>query len=323
MRVPSHARFRLANLPTPIQPLPRLSEKLGIQLSVKRDDLTGLAFGGNKTRKLELLVADALAQGARSLVTVGAQQSNHCRQTAAAAAQAGLGCTLVLGGSPPDESQGNLLLDVLLGAEIVWSHRSTMLEALEEICDQLEKEGREPYRVPYGGSGPLGVVAYAAAMEEAVLQGLEADLIIVASSSGGTQAGMLLGASILGVDPSILGISVDPSAADLSATISGLLEAAIAFEGLAIKAPVSSIQVTDAYLGAGYALMGNLEREAIGLFASQEGIILDPVYSGRAAGGLLDLVRSGAIRPGEKVVFWHTGGTPALFASAQELHQPQ
>jgi D-cysteine desulfhydrase len=297
----------------------RLSQELGIQLSIKRDDLTGLAFGGNKTRKLELLVADAIAKGARTLVTVGAVQSNHCRQTAAAAARAGLECALVLGGDPPGEVTGNLLLDQLLGAEITWQPRSEMLETLEVTYERLEGEGRAPYLVPYGGSNPLGVTAYALAMQEAVSQGLATDRIVFASSSGGTQAGLVLGAALFGYHGTVTGISVEPPAFELKTTIKHLIGDTLDFHGLEVDVPESSIYVSDEYLGGGYAVIGDLERDAIRLFASKEGIILDPVYSGRAAGALIDMVNKGIIGQRENVVFWHTGGTPALFAYNREL----
>lgn len=312
-------RFELASLPTPVQPLPRLSAQLGVDLWVKRDDLTGLAFGGNKTRKLELLTADALRQGADTLVTVGAPQSNHCRQTAAAAARAGLDCTLVLGGDAPPESQGNVLLDRLLGAELVWAGDGELDQALAETAAQLRADGREPYEIPYGGSNPYGVAAYALALRELLAQEVEPDRIVLASSSGGTQAGLLLGGQLHGFDGRITGISVEPSAAELGAKIETLIQDTRDELGLSPDAEAAAVEVNDSYLGAGYAVVGKPERSAVQRFARTEGLLLDPVYTGRAAGGMLNLIRSGEISGGERVLFWHTGGTPALFAFGQDL----
>jgi len=306
-------RLDLANLPTPVERLSRLSDQLEIDLWVKRDDLTGLAFGGNKTRKLEFLLADAQELGADTLVTVGAVQSNHCRQTAAAAARRGFACELVLVGGPPADVSGNLLLDRLLGAKLHWT-TGDRGQALDTVVDALQRAGARPYRIPYGGSNQLGVAAFAMAMQEFLHQGVAVDRIVLASSSGGTQAGLLLGAEVFGFGGTITGISVEPTAADLHQSIAELLSMTCAGLGLTCQVPVDRIQVTDRYLGGGYAVLGDLEREAVGRFAKAEGLLLDPVYTGRAAGGLLDLVSQGKIKPGERILFWHTGGTPALFA---------
>ncbi len=313
-------RLRLAILPTPVQPLPRLGARLGgARLWVKRDDLTGLGLGGNKVRKLELLTAEAQAHGAETLVTVGAVQSNHCRQTAAAAARLGLSCVLVLGGDPPVSTTGNILLDQVLGAEIVWAGGEDRDAALRATFERLWAEGRRPYRIPYGGSSPLGACGYALALAEFLGQGVEVDRIVFASSSGGTQAGLIVGAEAAGFRGEVTGISVDPPAADLSARIGQLIEGIGALLGHAIESPSESIRVADGYRGAGYAVFGDLERDAIREFARSEGMILDPVYTGRAAGGMIDMIRSGHIDKGERILFWHTGGEPALFAYAEEL----
>ena len=322
MKLDEFPRFELASLPTPVQPLPRLSGELGIDLWIKRDDLTGLAFGGNKTRKLELLTAHALREGADTLVTVGAPQSNHCRQTAAAAARAGLNCTLVLAGEEPGELQGNILLDRLLGAEVVWARDESMERALRETSERLRGDGHKPYEIPYGGSNAYGVAAYTLALNELQEQELAPDRIVLASSSGGTQSGLLLGSELYGLETLITGISVEPSSAELEAKIERLLETTREEFELEPQAERAAVQVFDDYLGGGYAVVGELERSALVRFAHAEGIILDPVYTGRAAGGLLDLVASGEIEAGERVLFWHTGGTPALFAFNQELSSP-
>lgn len=319
MELNSLPRYPLAALPTPVQKLDRLSEQLGLELWLKRDDLTGLAFGGNKTRKLELLLADAQAQGAQTVLTTGAIQSNHCRQTAAAAARAGLDGVLLLGGARPETPRGNVLLDRLLGAEIIWIEPQDRDPALAETFEQLVHAGRKPYLIPYGGSNPLGVSAFALALEEFLAQGIEVDRIVIASSSGGTQAGLILGASIFGFQGQILGISVDPKAEVLREIVSGLLAETGAFLGMERLETVGRVDVVDRYLGGGYAVVGDLERAALARFARTEGVLLDPVYTARAAGGLLDLIERGEIERGERILFWHTGGTPALFADPGQV----
>ena len=317
-------RIRIAHLPTPIEPLPRLSSRLGgPNLWVKRDDLTGLAGGGNKARKLEFFVAEALATGADTLVTCGAVQSNHARQTAAAAAKLGLGCTLVLRGREPLESQGNLLLDRLLGAQIVWAEDRPADERLVEVAEELRASGRRPYLVPYGGSTPVGAYGYVAAMEElldqATREGISFDRIVFPSSSGGTQAGLAVAARALSYKGEVLGISVDLTARDLQEKLAPLATATAELLELPASFAPEDFLVEDAYTGAGYAVLGDLEREAIRTAAETEGLLLDPVYTGRAFGGLLDLIRQGAFDPGERLLFWHTGGIPALFAYSEAL----
>lgn len=313
-------RVQLAHLPTTIEPLPRLSAALrGPQLWIKRDDQTGLAFGGNKTRKLEYLLADARAQGAEMLITRGAMQSNHCRQTAAAAARSGFKCTLVLSGSAPSKIAGNLLLDQLLGAEIVWTEGEDPEQVLESTFTQTWEGGRRPYLIPYGGSNATGASAYVAAISELVEQDLEFDRIVFASSSGGTQAGMIVGVKALDLTTRISGISVDKPSDELQLTILDLAQQISELLRLNLDFQADEVDVDDRYLGGGYAVMGEIEREAIELFASTEGILLDPVYTGRAAAGMIDRVRNGEFSPKERVLFWHTGGTPALFAYADEL----
>jgi len=314
------AAVPLAFLPTPLHPLERLSRHLGgPQISIKRDDLTGLAFGGNKTRKLALLMADALAEQAQIVVTRGAVQSNHCRQTAAAAARCGLECHLVLRGDPPHSSTGNLLLDQLLGAQLHWTGASDPEAQLEAVSMALQQAGKRVYRIPYGGSNALGASAYAAAMLELLQQEAHFDRIVLASSSGGTQAGLAVGARSAEFKGQILGVSVDRPRAELAAETARIATATAALLGDNRPFDAGEFQVTDEYLGGGYAVMGELERQAIRLFARFEGILLDPVYTGRAAGAMLDLIQSGAIGRQERVLFWHTGGTPALFAYGQAL----
>jgi D-cysteine desulfhydrase family pyridoxal phosphate-dependent enzyme len=314
-------RLKFAALPTPIEDVPRLSQYLHApRILVKRDDLTGLGLGGNKTRKLEFLLAEALANGARTLITTGAVQSNHCRQTAAAAARFGLDCILVLAGDPPNTTTGNLLIDHLFGAEIVWATRPRREQTLQSAFDLAWEQGRRPYLVPYGGSSPTGAAAYAFAVQELVDQNTAIDWIVFASSSGGTQAGLIVGASIFGFSGRILGISVDEPQHILQARVAEIATATADFLGEPKRFSPSDILVNSDYLGAGYGVLGEPEIEAIRLFARQAGLLLDPVYTGRAAAGLIDLIRKGFFRRDETILFWHTGGTPALFAEKyQEL----
>jgi D-cysteine desulfhydrase len=308
-------RLKFAHLPTPIETLPRLTEALnGPRLLVKRDDQTGLAFGGNKTRKLEFLVAEAQAQGADTLITAGALQSNHCRQTAAAAAKFGFRCILVLVGLPPAQASANLLLDQLFGAEVVWTEKPQRDAVLQETFKQVAAQGRKPYLVPYGGSSPTGALGYVFAMEEFVGQKIKADWIVFASSSGGTQAGLVLGARAFGYPGKVLGISVDEPQRDLQVRVAKLASETSERLGPRIEFTPDEVLVNADYCAPGYGVLTGAEREAIQLFAKTEGLLLDPVYTGRAAAGLIDLVRKGFFKKDETVLFWHTGGQPALFA---------
>lgn len=318
------ARVRLGHWPTPIEPLDRLSRALGgPQLYVKRDDLSGLASGGNKTRKLELLVADALRQGATTLITCGAAQSNHARQTAAAAAHCGLRCLLVLDHVAPPSCSGNLLLDRLLGAQVRWAGDRDVHQVLLEAAQEEVAAGRVPYVIPLGGSNAIGAAAYVLAVEELVSQqsqlGVVFDHIVLASGSGGTQAGLEVGAQAMKLHADILGISVAPPSQAMCTTICDLAQLTAEYLALHIQLEPEQILVNDAYLGAGYGTLGDAEREAIRLVARTEGLLLDPVYTGRAMAGLLDLVRKGRFARGESVLFWHTGGTAALYAYADAL----
>ncbi len=315
-------RISFAHLPTPIEPMPRLSAALGgPNLWIKRDDQTGLAMGGNKTRKLEFLVAEAQAQGARTLITAGAVQSNHCRQTAAAAARFGFQCILILSGQRPKDVSGNLLLDHLFGAEIVWTTPEMRAETLQKTFDSTQRHGYHPYIIPYGGSNPIGAAGYAWAMQELVMQ-LAANQIsptpnwiVFASSSGGTQAGLVVGAKGFGYSGKLLGISVDEKEADLQKKVAILANQTAERLGEGYVFNSEDILVNAQYLGDGYGMMGEVEREAIRLFASSEGLLIDPVYTGRAAAGMIDLIRKGFFTRADTVLFWHTGGSPALFAS--------
>jgi D-cysteine desulfhydrase family pyridoxal phosphate-dependent enzyme len=309
-------RLHFAHLPTPIEELPRLSKALGgPRLLVKRDDQTGLAFGGNKTRKLEFLVAEAQEQGAHMLISAGAIQSNHCRQTAAAAAHYGFECMLVLTGELPQQPSGNLLLDQLFGARIVnVADRKDRDRVLQETFDKATADGKKPYLVPYGGSSPTGALGYAFAMEEFMKQGVHADWIVFATSSGGTHAGLVLGQRVFGYKGKILGISIDEPVEWLQKIISALASSASEKLGERIEFAPADVSANADYCAAGYGVLTEAEREAVRLFASYEGLLLDPVYTGRSAAGMIDLIRKGFFKKDETILFWHTGGQTALFA---------
>jgi D-cysteine desulfhydrase family pyridoxal phosphate-dependent enzyme len=310
------SRLRFAHLPTPVEALSRLSEILGgPHLLIKRDDQTGLAFGGNKTRKLEFLVAEARDQGAKTLISGGALQSNHCRQIAAAAARFGFKCILVLTGDVPKQPSANLLLDKLFGAELVHvAERKDRDRILQETFDRAAKDGMKPYLVPYGGSSPTGALGYAFAMKELMEQNIQADWIVFATSSGGTHAGLLLGQRVFGYKGKLLGISIDEPEGWLKDQVSELASLTSEKLGERIEFTPADVLADADYCSAGYGVLTDLEREAITLFAKQEGVLLDPVYTGRAAGGMIDLIRKGFFKKDESVLFLHTGGQPALFA---------
>ena len=324
-------RRPLAFLPTPLVELPRFSAAVGgarggPRVFMKRDDQTGLASGGNKARKLEFLVGEALAQGCDTLVTGGAAQSNHCRQTAAAAAACGLGCHLVLGGEAPELPGGNLLLDGLLGATIHWSGPRRKGEDIPAVAEELRAAGRKPYVVPYGGSNAVGALGFAAAAGELERQLAEAGIspsrIVFASSSGGTQAGLMLGARLFGLEPELCAICIDKAAdegIDFADRVLATANAAAELVGLDSRFAIGDVVLRREFTGEGYGVVGELERRAIRLAAGTEGILVDPVYTGRALGGLIAMVESGEIGRDETVVFWHTGGMPALFAYAADV----
>src|SRR5437588_4060091 len=327
MRIESRARFPPAQLPTPIEKLKSLSRELGgPELLIKRDDQTGLALGGNKTRKLEFLVGQALERGADTLVTAGAAQSNHCRQTAAAAARVGLGCELLLNGTRPELPNGNVLLDELLGARIHWTQPSERMAKLRELPDQLRKGGRKPYVIPVGGSNGVGATGYVLAMFELVEQldgtNRRVDHVVFASSSGGTQAGPVVRAQVTGLDGQLHGGSIDKDDRDgapYEHELADIANETAKYIGFDAQFTARDFNVVYGYLGGGYGAVSNLEREAIRLLGSREGILLDPVYAGLSMGALIDLIRKKAFGPDETVLFWHTGGVPALFAYAKDL----
>ncbi|MFH1156722.1 MAG: D-cysteine desulfhydrase family protein [Pseudomonadota bacterium] len=320
-------RYTLGFFPTPLMRLPNLEKLLGgPRLFIKRDDQTGLGLGGNKTRKLEYFMGDAFAKGADCIITAGAAQSNHCRQTAAAAAACRMECHLVLGGSAPENVNGNLLLDLLFGAKLHWSGEMRKGENIEEIAEQLNRQGKKTYIIPYGGSNETGATGFVAAMFELKLQlksmGETISHIVFASSSGGTHSGMLLGKAELNESYHLIGINIDKDETfgmTLKEYIPFLANKTAHHLGSHQTFNNTDIDLNCDYYGKGYGVVGELEREAISLIARNQGILLDPVYTGRAMGGLLDMIRKGRFSSKDSVLFWHTGGSPALFSHADKL----
>lgn len=310
-------RNHFAHLPTAVEELNRLSDYLGgPRLFIKRDDQTGLAFGGNKTRKLEFLTAEAQQQGAKVLISAGAAQSNHCRQTAAIAAKLGMECILVLTGARPEEPSANLLLDHLFNADIVWvEDRKDRDAVLQKTFETAQQNSCCPYLVPYGGSSATGAMGYTFAVQELSAQmDRMPDWIVFGTSSGGTHAGLALGSKIFGSPSKVFGVSIDESVGDLKRNVPAIANLGAEKLGVVERVFAEDIHATDAYCKAGYGVFGAGEREAIELFASYEGVLLDPVYTGRAAAGMIDLIRKGLFKTDESVLFWHTGGQIALFA---------
>jgi D-cysteine desulfhydrase len=320
-------RESLGFFPTPLMELIKLSKALdGPRIFMKRDDNTGLALGGNKTRKLEFILGDALAQGADTIITAGAAQSNHCRQTAAAAASLGLECHLVLGGKEPEHFDGNLLLDKIFGCSIHWAGKNRKGEDIPQLVEQLKNEGRKPYVVPYGGSNELGALAFVEAFKELEHQRKSIKTsfshIVFASSSGGTQAGLMLGKKILQSSCQIVGVNIDKGETDkvpFNQYIVSLANSTSKLIGENHRFSAEDLTLNSDYVGEGYGVVGSLENEAILLTAQTEGILLDPVYTGRAMGGLIAMIRTGKIKKTDSVLFWHTGGAPALFAYSDSL----
>ena len=315
----------LGFFPTPLIELSRLSHFLGgPKIFMKRDDLTGLALGGNKTRKLEYILADALKQGCDTIITAGAAQSNHCRQTAAAAAKLDLECHLLLGGEAPLKAQGNLLLDQIFACHIHWTGSNRKGEDITRIFAQLKAEGKKPYIVPYGGSNELGAISFIDGVAELQQQkkGAEFSHVIFASSSGATHAGLILGKQIYNKTFELVGINIDKdtnAALPFDQYITQLVNSSAKFIGLDYTFSKDQLILNSDYVGNGYGIVGPQENEAIALTAKFEGILLDPVYTGRAMSGLIHLIRSGKIGKDNEVLFWHTGGAPSLFAYADDL----
>lgn len=314
-------RLPLLAAATPLEPLPRLSAALGgPEVWIKRDDVMGLGGGGNKVRKLEFLLAEALAQGADVVLSVGALQSNHARLTAAAAAKAGLPCVLLLkdevaGRELAYHASGNLLLDHLFGASV---HRvardADLMAALEAEAARLRQLGHRPYVIPVGGSNGLGSLGYAVCGQEIAGAGLTFDALVHGTGSGGTQAGLLLGLAQAGMSLPVIGISVSKPAERQKALVSGLIAESRRLCPDLPEVSDSAILVDDRHYLPGYGLPNDGLREAMLLAARTEGLLLDPVYSGKAMAGLIAGIREGSLPAGARVLFLHTGGTPGLYA---------
>jgi D-cysteine desulfhydrase family pyridoxal phosphate-dependent enzyme len=320
MRLASLPRYPLSSLPTPLQRATNLERALGNapRIYIKRDDLTGLAFGGNKARKLEYLVADALAKQATVLITEGAVQSNHARLTAAAAVRAGLKCVLVLDSRNGEAVAGNLLLDQLMGAEvqIVPDARSRRLE-MEKVAKDLAAKGERPYVIPTGGSVPVGAVGYVAMVLELMGQlqevGEDPRLIYCATGSAGTQAGLEVGAKAFNAPFIVQGIAVDGTASVFAEAVASLANETADLLDLPVEFDKHDICVDDSFIGPGYGKATREGLAAIRLLAQTEAIFLDPVYSGKAMAGMLEHIASGDIRPRDAVNLLHTGGGPSIF----------
>jgi 1-aminocyclopropane-1-carboxylate deaminase/D-cysteine desulfhydrase-like pyridoxal-dependent ACC family enzyme len=311
-------RIELLHAPTEVYEMVRLREAIGSapRLFVKRDDAIPFGFGGNKVRKLRLVAAAARAGGADTLLTVGGVQSNHARATAAVAAALGMRCVLVANGERPARLTGNALLNDLLGAEVRYvASREERMPAMAAAAEELRRAGRHPYEIPLGASTPLGALGFAQGVGELARQ-LRPDVIVHASSSGGTQAGILVGCAVYGLRPRVIGISADEPVARLSSVVGGIVEGAAEMlgdrEGILARLP--AVEVDDAFVGEGYGIPTGASREAAGLAARHEGFFVDHTYSAKALAGLVSYVRGGRIDPGATVLFWHTGGQPALFA---------
>ncbi len=312
-------KVHLAHLPTPIGKLPRLSEELGVELYIKRDDQTGSELSGNKIRKLEFVFAAALAQGCDTVVTCGGIQSNHCRATAVAARKLGMRAYLILRGEPQGAPDGNLLIDHLVGAEIRFITTEMYKErekVFAEVVDQLRARGQKPFVVPEGASDGIGVWGYISAMEEIKAQmeslDLSFDAVAVAVGSGGTYGGMLLGKKLHHMDTNVYGINICDTAEYFHERVLGQIDDFRKRTGLGIFVDRSDFHILDGYVGGGYAINGPEDVEFIRHVALEEGVIVDPVYTAKAFRGLITEIKKGAI-PEKRILFIHTGGVYGLF----------
>jgi len=330
MHLAAFPRVRLGHFPTPLEFMPNLTRHLdGPNLYIKRDDCTGLATGGNKTRKLEFLVADAMRQGADTLITQGAVQSNHARQTVAAAARVGMKCKLLLEQRVPDaapeyEESGNVMLDRLMGGEIVARLPSgtDMQKAMEDLAQELRAAGGKPYVIPGGGSTPVGALGYVACAQELLTQsfeqGVRMDHVVHATGSAGTQAGLVVGLRASNSGVPVYGVSVRAPKPKQEENVWNLVRRTVEF----MRLPAASVERADVvanadYVGEGYGIPTEGMLEAVRMLARLEGILLDPVYSGKGMAGLIDLIRKGHFKKGENIVFIHTGGSAGLFGYRQ------
>lgn len=320
-KVAATARVALATLPTPLHRAERFSDAVGAEVLIKRDDLTGFAVGGNKARKIEFLLADAAARGADTLITVGGGQSNHARMVAAAASIAGMSCHLVLGGDRPRDPTGNVLLDRLFGAHVHFGGTEdwdVLEKQMGELATELTSGGAKTYAMPIGGSTPIGALGFVAAWfelsDQCAAAGVEPRWIVHATSSGGTQAGLEGTRRMLGIEePRVLGVSVAKTAGELSDEVGELVAGVM--ELLGADPDDAPGEILEGYMGSAYGEPTEGGRAALELLARTEGIPTDPVYSAKALHGLIDH----ALDLGGPIVFWHTGGLPALFSDEQEL----
>ncbi|MBD3626066.1 MAG: D-cysteine desulfhydrase family protein [Rhodobacteraceae bacterium] len=328
MKLEELPRLSLGFLPTPVEDLPRLSEDLGISLSVKRDDFTGFGGGGNKVRKLEFLMADAVARGVKVVITTGGHQSNHARMTAAAARKFGMKPILVLRGNKPGNWQGNLLLDHILGAEVDFLDPDAYFDLInprmQAHADAAEARGEKAYIIPLGGASALGAMGYVDAIRELSEQYAAADrkvpdYICAPVGSGGTLAGMSVGCSIYWPNTKVLGIAVTGTAVPFSERISVMANDAAELLGLEKRFSPEDIRIENDYVGPGYSIPSDEGNAAILQTGRAEGVLLDPVYTGKAMAGIIGLARSGGIEKGSDVLFVHCGGTPALFPFSDQL----
>ncbi len=330
MHLARFPRVHLAHLPTPLERMDRLSEALGgPEIWIKRDDCTGLSTGGNKTRKLEFLMAEAQAEGADLVMTQGATQSNHARQTAAFAARLGMNCHILLEDRTgyKDENynhNGNVLLDVLHGATYETRNAGLDMNAeMESVADNFRKQGKKVYTIPGGGSNTTGALGYANCALELVGQandrGLVIDHIVHATGSTGTQAGLVTGLKALNANIPVMGISVRAAKEAQEENVFKLATATADVLGCPGVVSAQDIVANSDYVGEGYGLPTEAGIDAIRMFAKLEGLLLDPVYSSKGAAGLIDLIRKGHYKKGERVVFLHTGGSVSLFGYLNAL----
>jgi len=327
-KIKSLPRIRLANIPTPLHEMPRLSKTLGgPKIWIKRDDLTGLAFGGNKVRKLEFEMAEAVEKGADTIVAGGVVQSNHALATTVAARRLGMRAVLLLRGEEPKEYTGNLLLNHIFGAEIrfiraKWHETGPITRG---VVEELKKKGHKPYVVPF--SSPLGSVGYVNAVLELLQQArgmnLKIDSVVHAAGSGGTQAGLIVGNEALKAGINVVGIAVESDDEWLLKETIEIANKCASLLGLGLTVTRDDVRILYDYVGEGYGVLDEKVKKTIKLVAQTEGVLLDPVYTGKAMVGLIDLARQGRFERRGNVVFLHTGGLPAIFAHKDELKSPQ
>tara|TARA_Y100001960_G_scaffold173110_1_gene181461 strand:+ start:153 stop:1175 length:1023 start_codon:yes stop_codon:yes gene_type:complete len=336
MQLSKYPRVKLIHSPTPLEYLENLTQHLnGPDIYIKRDDCTGLAFGGNKSRKLEFLIGDALKNKADVVITAGAVQSNHCRQTAAAATKFGMECIIVAKPSWSKEYNGNLFLDELLGAKLVLLEEDnealdqggklSMEKTIENLMADLKTKGKNPYYIPVGGSNSIGSLGYISMTMELIAQanemGIEIGSMVAASGSGGTQTGMILGADVEKSGIQTVGMAISSDATVVIPKLKDLCNQTSEYYELGLSYEEKDIIFNDNYIGEGYGIPSEEMIEAVKLLARKEGIILDPVYSGKAFAGMVDLIKKGYFDKSKAVVFIHTGGTPALFVYSDSFRE--